>query len=199
MSVDTTRAAPAPPFRRILALALAVAVLALIAGGFIAPMARRYAALDGAITESTVALRRLDAAAARLPQLERQKMALAAALAEQDGFLRGSDDSLIAAELQSRIKHIIDRAGGELRSTQILAPRDENGFRAFTARVQLICSADALEQIWYQADRGAPFLFIDDFDIEGRQTPRLDRTRPPMIVLDVRFDATAYARRGAQR
>jgi hypothetical protein len=39
-----------------------------------------------------------------------------------------------------------------------------------------------------------PFLFIDQFDIQARPVPRRDRTQPPLISLDVRFEVSGYAR-----
>jgi hypothetical protein len=51
-----------------------------------------------------------------------------------------------------------------------------------------------VRRIWYEMETGVPFLFIDNFDVEARSIPRRDRTAPPQIVLDVRFELAAYAR-----
>ncbi|MGH7090152.1 MAG: type II secretion system protein GspM [Stellaceae bacterium] len=194
MSVYAARLPLSPPLRRLLAVALLVAVLVLIAAGLILPIVDRYQALGVGISDRTAALQRFEAAAQRLPRLEREQAALKSAIAAQDGFLTGPNDSLIAAALQGRIKSVVDRAHAQLRSTQIPPVREEHGFRRFTARIEITGHEDSLARIWYAMETGKPFLFIDSFDVEARQIPRRDRTQPPMIILDTRFEVTAYAR-----
>ncbi|HXQ52417.1 MAG TPA: type II secretion system protein GspM [Stellaceae bacterium] len=197
MSFDATSLANSQPLRRILALALVAAVAAVLVAGIVLPTVERYTALESGIAENEGALQRFQQVAARLPRLEAERAGLKVALAAQDGFLKATSDPLIAAEMQGRIKSVVDRAGGQLKSTQIVPARDENGFRRVAARVEVVGAADALERIWYEMESGLPFLFIDNFDIAARQTPRKDRTQPPLITLDVRFEITAYARGAA--
>lgn len=194
MSFDTTSLIISPPLRRPLAVVLLVAVIGLIALDIVLPAIERYTTLEGTIAESETVLRRFQQVAARLPRLEADRASLKQALSAQDGYLKANSDSLVAAELQGLIKTIADRSGSRLKSTQILPTRKENGFRRITARVEIFGTADALERIWYEMESGMPFLFIDNFDIEARPVPRKDRTASPMIVLDVGFEVTAYAR-----
>ena len=198
MSFDATSPAISPPLRRALAVALLAVVALVIVAGIVLPTVYRYQALEGSIADNEAALQRFAQVAARLPRLEAERAQLKEALAAQDGFLKATSDTLIAAELQTRIKSVADRAGVQLRSTQIVPARDENGFRRITARVEIMGNADALERVWYQMESGVPFLFIDTFDVEARQVPRRDRSQPPMTTLDVRFEVTAYARAAAQ-
>jgi general secretion pathway protein M len=194
MSFDTASLAVPQPLRRALAVALLVAAVALVAAGIVFPAVDRFAALASGIGDGEAALARFTSVAARLPRLEAEHAALKKAFAAQDGFLKATSDSLIAAELQDRIKRAVERNGGQLKSTQILPTHDENGVRKVTARVEITGNADALLRIWYEMETGAPFLFIDSFDIEGRQVPRPDRMRPPTLELQVRFELIAYAR-----
>jgi general secretion pathway protein M len=197
MSFDAASLAHSQPLRRLLALALLAACVAVIAAGIVLPTVERYSALENGIAESEIALARFEQAAARLPRLEAEQAGLKAALAAQDGFLKATGDPLIAAEMQERIKSVVDRAGGQLKSTQIIPARDENGFRRIAARVEVAGNADTLERVWYEMETGLPFLFVDDFDITARQIPRRDRTQPALIALDTRFEISAYARAAA--
>jgi general secretion pathway protein M len=197
VSFDATSLAISQPLRRALAVALVVAAASLIAAGIVLPTVARYQALESGIAESETALQRFSQVAARLPRLEAERARLKQALAAQDGFLKATSDTLIAAEMQARIKTVVDRGGGQLKSTQILPAREESGFRRITARVEVVGDADALERVWYEMESGIPFLFIDSFDLQSRQLPRKDRTLPPLTTIDARFEVTAYARAGA--
>lgn len=197
MSFDATSLAISQPLRRALAVALVVAVASLIAAGIVLPTVARYQALESGIAESETALQRFTQVAARLPRLEAERAQLKQALAAQDGFLKATSDTLIAAEMQARIKTVVDRGGGQLKSTQILPARVESGFRRITARVEVVGDAAALEHVWYEMESGIPFLFIDSFDLQSRQLPRRDRALPPLTTIDARFEVTAYARAGA--
>lgn len=194
MSFDATSLAISQPLRRVLAVALLVAAASVIAAGIVLPTIDRYRTLESGIAENEAALQRFAHVAQRLPRLEAERAALKQALAAQDGFLKATSDTLIAAEMQARIKSVADRAGGQLKSTQILPAREESGFRRITARVEVVGNADALERIWYEMESGVPFLFIDSFDVQARQLPRRDRAAPPLTTLNSRFEVTAYAR-----
>jgi general secretion pathway protein M len=197
VSIETTSPAVSQPLQRLLAVALLIAALSLIVIGIVLPTVSRYAALESGIADNEAALRRFEEVAKRLPRLEAERHTLQQALAAQDGFLKAPNDSLAAAELQARIKSAVEKNGGELKSIQTLPARDEKGFRLITARVEVMGNDSTLMRIWYDMESGVPFLFIDNFDIEARSIIRRDRTQPPLITLDVRFELAAYARGNA--
>jgi general secretion pathway protein M len=194
VSLETTSPAVSQPLQRLLAVVLLIAALSLIAIGIVMPTVSRYAALEAGIADNEMALHRFEEVTKRLPRLEAERKTLQQALAAQDGFLKAPNDSLAAAELQARIKSAVEKNGGELKSTQTLPARDEKGFRRITARVEVMGSDSTLMRVWYDMESGLPFLFIDNFDIEARSINRRDRTQPPLIMLDVRFELAAYAR-----
>jgi general secretion pathway protein M len=197
VSLETTSPAFSQPLQRLLAVALLIAALSLIVIGIVLPTVSRYAALQSSIADNEIALRRFDEVAKRLPRLDAERKSLQQALAAQDGFLKAPNDSLAAAELQARIKSAVEKNGGELKSIQTLPARDEKGFRRITARVEVMGNDNTLMRTWYDMESGVPFLFIDNFDIEARSIIRRDRTQPPLITLDVRFELAAYARGSA--
>jgi general secretion pathway protein M len=197
VSLETTSPAVSQPLQRLLAVGLLIAALSLIVLGIVLPTMSRYAALESGIADNELALRRFEEVTKRLPRLEAERKTLQQALAAQDGFLKAPNDSLAAAELQARIKSAVEKSGGELKSIQTLPARDEKGFRRITARVEVMGNDSTLMRIWYDMESGVPFLFIDNFDIEARSVVRRDRTQPPLIALDVRFELAAYARGNA--
>jgi general secretion pathway protein M len=194
MSLETTSQAVSQPLQRLLAVALLVGAIGLVGFGIVLPTIAHYDTIETSIADNELALRRFEELARRLPQLEAARKTVEQALAAQDGFLKAPNDSLAAAEMQARIKSIVEKNGGELKSTQTLPVRVENGFRRVTARVEVTGDDAALMRVWYDMEAGLPFLFIDDFDIEARPIPRRDRSQPPIIALDVRFELSAYAR-----
>jgi general secretion pathway protein M len=194
MSVGATTVAISPVVSRSLALALLLALAGLLLEGIAIPTVEHIASAQSEISRDVAVLEGLDATASRLPRLEEEETTLKSALQSQGELLEGLNDSLVAATLQSRIKSVVDGAHAELRSTQILPRRDENGFRRYTARVEMTASADELEHAWYAMEAGAPYLFVDNFDINARQMPRPDGNEPPLFILDVRFEVSAYAR-----
>ncbi|HUK60140.1 MAG TPA: type II secretion system protein GspM [Stellaceae bacterium] len=196
MSFDAASLTVSQPLRRALALALFVAALVLVAMGVVWPAIASFDTLAASVVDSEAALQRFTAVAARLPRLEAENATLKRAFATQGGFLQATNESLIAAELQNRIKRAVEANGGQLKSTQILPIADENGMRRVTARVEVQGNTAALQRIWYEMETGTPYLFINTFDIESRQVRR-DRTGPPAYEISARFELSAYARVGS--
>jgi general secretion pathway protein M len=194
MSFDTTRLDLSLPVRRVAALGLLlIAVLAII-GLIIAPLVDAFVAAKADLAQQRAAIARFQEVGARLPQLEVEHAALQRSVAAEAGFLQGANDALRAAEMQNRIKSIVDSHGGLLASTQILPPRDENGFRRVTAQVTMSGNTDTLLQVLYDFEDREPYLFVDSFDIHMRLVPRQDNPRATKVMLDVRLGLTAYAK-----
>lgn len=194
MSLDIAHIDLSLPVRRIAAIGLLlVAVLGAIVL-IVEPLVDAFTSASDAIAQQRLAIARFEALTARLPQLEAEHKTLERNVAAEGGFLQGSNDALRAAELQNRIKNIVEAHGGQLLSTQILPGRDENGFRRVAAQVVLSVTTESLTAILYDCEDREPFLFVDSFEIRGRQVPRLDDPRTPKTVLDVRLELSAYAR-----
>ena len=194
MSLETAHLDLSPPVRRVAAVGLLlIAVLAVVAL-VIDPL---YQAVTGArelVAQQRDAIARFEALNGRLPQLQAQHAALEQNVAAESGFLKGTNDALRAAEVQNRIKGIVESHGAQLTSTQILPGRDENGFRRIPAQIVLSGPIDAITAILYDCEYGEPFLFVDTFQIRGRAVPRLDDPRTTKTVLDLRLEVSAYAR-----
>ncbi|HEV8014426.1 MAG TPA: type II secretion system protein GspM [Stellaceae bacterium] len=197
MSFDTTRLDLSPPVRRVAALGLLlIAVLAFV-GLIVVPLVDTFVTAASNLAQQREAIARFQEVGARLPQLEAERAALQRSLAAEAGFLQGTSDALRAAEMQNHIKSVVESHGGVLASTQILPPREENGFRRVTAQATMTGSSDALLQILYDFEDREPYLFVDNLEIHIRTLPRLDNPRATKILLDIRVGLTGYAKPGA--
>jgi general secretion pathway protein M len=141
----------------------------------------------------------------RYRALAQQRPLLADRLAEQEeraataaGYLEGPSDALAAAQLQDRVKSVVETAGGELRSTQILPAQPlegDLGFRRTTIRVQIVVSVEGLAAILYELETGQPYLLIDDVTVRQERVRRRRRSEPESEpMLDVNLELFGYLR-----
>lgn len=183
--------------RTLAVVLLGIAVLAVYQLIF-APLAIAYRDGERSIEQSKELLQRYEALAEQRSLLadrlaERQERAASAA-----GYLTGPSDALAAAQLQDRVKSVVEAAGGELRSTQILPAtplEGDLGFRRTTLRVHFVVTIEGLETTLYDLETGQPYLIIDDVTIRQervRRRRRNDPEREPM--LDVSLELFGYLR-----
>jgi general secretion pathway protein M len=88
------------------------------------------------------------------------------------GYLEGPSDALAAAQLQDRVKSVIEGAGGELRSTQILpavAIDGDAGIRRTPLRVQFAASIGGLAETLYELESGQPYVFIEQLTVREQR------------------------------
>jgi general secretion pathway protein M len=193
MSLQTVHLDLSPPVRRIAALGLLLVVVLVIIA-LITPLIGDLSEAQDNLAQQREAVARFRELTARLPQLQAEHAALQRNVTAEQGFLQGANDTLRAAEMQNRIKTIVEAHGGRLMSTQITTPRDENGFRRVTAQAVISAAPETLVPILYDCENSAPYLFIDGFEIHTRPVARQDDPKVTKIVLDIRLEFSAYAR-----
>lgn len=128
---------------------------------------------------------------------------LMAKLAQDKGltaqYLPQSAPALAAAELQQRIRSVVEAAGGTLRSTQALPPVEEGNTVKVAVSVTLTADTDNLQKILYDLEGQTPLLFVDNLEISARE----NRQRLPggrmatytRIQLSVQFEVSGYLRK----
>jgi Type II secretion system (T2SS), protein M subtype b len=162
----------------------------------LAPLVGAYSDGEARIEEARALLQRYEA-------LAQQRSMLAERLEEQEraasavGYLLGPSDGLAAAQLLDRVKSVVEAAGGELRSTQILPAQpfgDDPGFRRTALRVHFVVTIDGLQATLHELEAGQPYLIIDDATI--RQEPvRPPHSEPPgPSMLEVNLELFGYLR-----
>lgn len=128
---------------------------------------------------------------------------LIAKLAQDKGltaqYLPQSAPALAAAELQQRIRSVVEAAGGTLRSTQALPPVEEGNTVKVAVSVTLTADTDNLQKILYDLEGQTPLLFVDNLEVSARE----NRQRLPggrmatytRIQLSVQFEVSGYLRK----
>jgi general secretion pathway protein M len=187
-----------PMGRRILALLLLVGVIAIPYVFIVEPLAAKHREYADTIAQDQDLLRRYRRIAADRPLLQARREQLQRDPISQGAYLSGESEALVAANLQNRIKTVIEANGGSLASTQILQSSDEDGFRVVTIRVRMTADIDAASKTFYALEAGQPYLFIDSVDISSRQARRRRRrdqkTAPENVDLNINFDVSGYMR-----
>jgi general secretion pathway protein M len=188
---------PGSLLSRALALVLLAAALA---GGYllvVVPVLDAYRETADAIERAETLLQRHRALAAQRPlliaQIEEEKEQ-AEAMA---GYLQGPSDALAAAQLQDRLKAVVEAAGGELRSTRILpaeAVEASPGTRQTTLQVQVVVSIDGLAEILYGLEAGQPYVMIDELAIRNQRERRRRGEPEDEPRLDVDLKLSAFVR-----
>ncbi len=139
----------------------------------------------------------------RYRALAEQRGAMAERLAEQQelaasaaGYLQGPSDALAAAQLQDRVKTVVERAGGELRSTQILTATPveiDATIRRTALRVQFVVTVAGLAETLYELETGQPYLLIDELTVREQRTRSRRRDEPESEAqLDVSLELSGY-------
>ena len=141
------------------ALALALLGLLLLAGYtfVVAPLLAAYRDTGQAIQEAQDLLLRYRALAGEQEQLTLQLTELEQRAAAAGGYLEGSTDALAAVGLQDRVRRIIERAGGQLQSTQILpasAIDAAAALRRAALRIDLEITIKGLQSVLYELEFG---------------------------------------------
>jgi general secretion pathway protein M len=187
---------PGSLLARILALTLLAAALA---GGYlliVVPVLHAYRDNADAIEQAETLLQRQRALAAQRPLLlarieEEQEHAEAVA-----GYLQGPSDALAAAQLQDRLKAVIETAGGELRSTRILpaeAVEASPGTRRTALQVQMIVTIEGLAEILYGLEAGQPYVLIDELSVRNQRERRRRGESEPMLDVNLRLSGFVRA------
>jgi general secretion pathway protein M len=181
-----------PLFSRLLALALLLGTLAAVYLLAVEPLRQRQAALDESIALSQELLQRFARETADPAALERQRDAQRASRPATTGLLRGENETLAGAFVQSFLTTTVERAGGSVRSVQVLPVREEHGLRRISTRAQLHLTTTALRDLLHRLEGSDPYLFVDNLDVRQAQQPRPGAEETAEIELLVRFDLHGY-------
>jgi general secretion pathway protein M len=114
-------------------------------------------------------------------------------------YLPHTAPALAAAELQQRIRAVVEAAGGTLRSTQALPPVEEGSAVKVAVSVTLTGDTGHLHKILYDLEAQTPLLFVDNLEITARENrQRLAGGRIAgytRVQLSVQFEVWGYLRK----
>lgn len=179
-----------PWLGRSAAVAILLLLLALIYAGVARPLLAGYDADRQSIEQQQTLLQRYREIGGRLPQLQAELAELRHAQSGSGGFLEGTNEVIVAAQLQDRLKGLVEAAQGSLQSVQVLAVHDEGKFRRVAIRGRMNLTTAGLQRVVYAIESGAPVLFVDNLDLRPHvETNRLEEA---VDSLDVGFDLYGY-------
>ena len=115
-------------------------------------------------------------------------------------YLPQSAPALAAAELQQRIKAVVEAAGGALQSTQALPPVEEGGAMKVTVSAIMNGDTGSVQKVLYDLEGQTPLLFVDNLELSARMMrPRLPNGRYAnytRMQLSAQFEISGYLRKG---
>ena len=189
-----------PAVSRATALAILVGLIAVLYLGIAKPIVDAYRSIGTDTAQLQDQLRRYQRAGSDRAQRQAELAALAQHASAADGFLQGANDTLVAAQIQNRLKALADATHAELRSTQVLPAQDEGALRRISVRGQFATNTAGALQIFHALEAQYPLLFIDNLDIRARQGAREIRGRGSDTgdsdALDLQFDIAGYMQKG---
>lgn len=187
-------AALSTPVRRLVALSLLILLPGAAYVLLVAPLLEHYETQQLRISDLRDQAARYQRIAGEAPALERQLAALRQASRSADGYLVAANETLAGAQLQARLKSIVEQAGGSIRSSQPLPPRQDASLVRITVRVHATHRLDSLVQVVAAITGEAQVLTIDHMHVRARSaaanTPSSDAQAP----LDVRLDVSGFMR-----
>jgi hypothetical protein len=184
-----------PPFQRAIAVAILVAIVTVIYGAIAQPLVDTYAADRTAIAQQREVLLRYQRAAQALPARQKELAALQQDQAKADGLLEGASDTLIAAQIQNRVKTLANAAKTELKSSQVLPAQPDAKLKRIAIRDQISTTTADLLAIFHDLEAQSPSLFLDNVTLQVRPVTLRDRNNPGNgDTIDVQFDVYGYSR-----
>lgn len=106
-------------------------------------------------------------------------------------FSTQTKPSLAAAELQKRLKEMVQNADGEISSTQVLPNKDQDGLLRITVKVKLTGDMEMLRNLLFEIDVEKPLMMIENLTIvpgpkkRNRKTRKREETGKVVVTLEV--------------
>jgi general secretion pathway protein M len=136
------------------------AVALMIAAFVVMPVEAFFAERDAQIAGQRTLLARFAAIAAQQPRVQAAAQE-ADAQVEHGEFLVGTNEGVIVADLQTRLKATAEAAGARLRSVQSLPPKTRDEVRYVGARLDVYGPLAAIQRTLHAVEAGTPYLFVD--------------------------------------
>lgn len=182
-----------PAVQRLAAVGILVVLLAIAYGGVVAPLIASYTAARAGAEAMRAAIARGEGHGTA-SDLDRQLAQVKEQMRSSNGFLSTTTDALASATLQNLVKTAVDKVHGDLRSMQILTPRDEDSARRIAVRAQFSADLAGVQRVFYDLESLPSILFLNNVQITVRQTAAAGRAAAAGAPLEVQFDIVGYMR-----
>ncbi|RDD63066.1 type II secretion system protein GspM [Ferruginivarius sediminum] len=178
--------------RRVAAVLLLLAAEGLVYVAVIAPVVASYDDTRQRLGEQKELLSRYLAVAGGRESLEKRVQALRERQSNSGAFLYGKTEALAAAALQDRVRSVMRKAGGDVRSVQNLPAESADGLTRVGLRVQVVANIRDVRTILHELETGDPLLFVEELDLRGRLQRGEDDKPTVSEELLVRLSVVGY-------
>ncbi|HEY0721276.1 MAG TPA: type II secretion system protein GspM [Gammaproteobacteria bacterium] len=185
--------------QRLLALALLLTAVSIVVGAVVVPY---FMVLNGYdeglrhLDERMVTYRAIvrDGEVAREQQRQLDRIELA-----NGYFLASGKQALASAELQRRVKLVIEQSGGSVVSSQMLGERNDHDLDQVVLRVQMRSGVEQLGKVLHSLEGQPPVVMLDNVLIGARPAGGFaaQRGKETEAQLDVRFDVAGFLKPSA--
>jgi general secretion pathway protein M len=143
--------------RRVLFVGVNGAAVFVVALLVIGPVREVLDGRDAQIAEQRSMLARFMAVASQEATVE---AAAKQAPADNGEYLTGSNDGVVNADLQTRLKALVETAGAHLRTVSALPPQTVEQLRYIGSRMDLFGSLPSIHRTVAAIENARPFLFV---------------------------------------
>lgn len=126
------------------------------------------------------------------PALERELKEARQRLSSVPGQIAGTNAPLAQAALQSDVKALVDRNGGNIVSAQIVPTTKTDGFETISVQYDLVVPVTRLSDLMYAIESHTPYLFIDGASISMPQIWQPGDAQAAEPKVEVRWTIHGY-------
>jgi general secretion pathway protein M len=145
--------------RRAVFLFVNVLACGLIAGLVIMPTSAFFAERDRYIANQRKTLARLDAISSQFENV--QSIASETDTQIRGGeFLSGPNENVVGADLQTKLKSVVESGGAKSRAAQALPARTSDLLKYIGTRIEVAGNLQSLHRAIYAIENSKPYLFI---------------------------------------
>jgi hypothetical protein len=167
--------------RRALFVLVNLTFCAVVVGSTVMPISALFADRESSIVEGQKTLARLTAIAAQEAHV--RSIDADTGLQMQRGeFLTGPNENVINADLQTRLKTIVETAGARSRAMQSLPSKSSGQIRYSGSRIEIYGPLQSIHRAVHAVEDAKPYLFIAGAVLKMLPSSgRLDVPEEPVI------------------
>ena len=166
------------------------AVCLMVVTLLVVPIRAGLARRDIQIAEQRMMLARFKTLAAQEAAVE---AAAKQAPADTGEYLTGNNEGVINADLQTRLKGMVEPAGARLRSVRTLPPQTAEQIRYIGSRIEIYGTLPAIHRAVAAIEASKPYLFIRGATIKS-SPPAGRQDIPQEPVIDAQLDVFGAVR-----
>jgi hypothetical protein len=108
-------------------------------------------------------------------------------------FLAGPEDSIIVADLQTRLSALITARNAELSSARALPPKSRDGLEFLGLGLQIRAEMKSIQEVLHAIETGTPLLFVERADLRlDDRGAAAGRTRNAESIAPMVLDIAVY-------